>query len=209
MELEELKKSWVVLDEKLQAAPIANEEQLAKLIETSKGKVKKNLHSLLNWERFSLWIGIPLCLLVLLAFGAIYYYSQSVEYRWRTIIMILFWIATCIFAVWGDFRSYRITQKIDIGNMPISKVQQYMTQLSRHIRIEIIAMCLWFPLFNLLYLWFQGLIDYLPTTALLCAMGVLLFLDFIIIYAIYKRFIFKYIRCINQNINELKDLCIE
>lgn len=209
MELDELKKSWVAFDKKLQATPIANEEQLAKLIETNKGKVKKNLHSLLNWGRFSLWVSIPLCLLVLLAFVVIYNNTQSTEYQWRTIVMILFWIISCFFVIWADYRSYRITQKIDIESMPILQVQQHMTLLSRHLRVEIIAMCIWFPIFNVLYLWFQGLIDYLPTTALLCAMGVLLFFDFIILYAIYKRFIFKYIHRINQNIKELKDLCTE
>ena len=67
MELDELKKSWNVLDKQLQKEPIANEKQITKLIAEYKTNTRKSLGRLVVIQRLSIGVGATgLALLVLI-----------------------------------------------------------------------------------------------------------------------------------------------
>ena len=54
MELDELKKSWNVLDAQLQKEPIADEERIKELIAGYKANTRVSMGCILNSQRFSL-----------------------------------------------------------------------------------------------------------------------------------------------------------
>lgn len=208
MELDELKKSWNTWNEKLPQEPLTSKEQITELLANYKKKSGKSLRDLIGFQRISLYIG-GLTILVCIVIGCII--SMKIpndELRNRILVMLAFMAATLLGGVWWDHKTYRWTRDTRVDEMSVTEVSRRIVKLRLWTRCEIWVLGIWAILFALVYNWTIGIFENdLP--AILSVIGIQLAISAVLIYFVYKRFMYKHLDNIKQNIEELEDICTE
>ncbi|RGM47328.1 MULTISPECIES: hypothetical protein [Bacteroides] len=209
MELDELKKSWNVLDAQLQKEPIADEERIKELIAGYKANTRVSMGCILNSQRFSLIIGVVVILLAIVA--AIIFLPNIVENeKWINKLYIIggFIVISIIVGFWWDWKTYQWNKKTEIDKMSVAEVSRRMTIFRSWTRTEVWITAIWAVLFTILFYWVMEY--YLqPVIVQVTLISILTIFDILIIYFIYKKMIYKHLDSINKNIEELKDICTE
>ena len=209
MELDELKKSWHVVDTQLDKKALVNEQEMAKLISSGKANTQRDLGRLNLIQRISLYVGGGLLLLLIPAWILAPDFMESQSNLTRKVIVLLTFLAISLIAglLW-DWKTFQSLKSIRIDEMSIVEVSRRMNVFQRHMRCETIAASVWVVLFNALNFWVMGYPQASPTTQAL-VIALLLMADILIIYILYKKVMYRYINNIRKNIEELKDICTE
>lgn len=209
MELDELKKSWHVVDTQLDKKALVNEQEMAKLISIGKANTQRDLGRLNLIQRISLYVGGGLLLLLIPAWILAPDFMESQSNLTRKVIVLLTFLAISLIAglLW-DWKTFQSLKSIRIDEMSIVEVSRRMNVFQRHMRCETIAASVWVVLFNALNFWVMGYHQASPTTQAL-VIALLLMADILIIYILYKKVMYRYINNIRKNIEELKDICTE
>jgi len=209
MELDELKKSWHVVDTQLDKKALVNEQEMAKLISSGKANTQRDLGRLNLIQRISLYVGGGLLLLLIPAWILAPDFMESQSNLTRKVIVLLTFLAISLIAglLW-DWKTFQSLKSIRIDEMSIVEVSRRMNVFQRHMRCETIAASVWVVLFNALNFWVMGYHQASPTTQAL-VIALLLMADILIIYILYKKVMYRYINNIRKNIEELKDICTE
>ena len=209
MELDELKKSWNVLDAQLQKEPIADEERIKELIAGYKANTRVSMGCILNSQRFSLIIGVVVILLAIVA--AIIFLPNIVENeKWINKLYIIggFIVISIIVGFWWDWKTYQWNKKTEIDKMSVAEVSRRMTIFRSWTRTEVWITAIWAALLTILFYWVMEY--YLqPVIVQVTLISIFTIFDILIIYFIYKKMIYKHLDSINKNIEELKDICTE
>jgi len=129
MELDELKKSWEVLDNRLKKKELIDEQTLSKLIKERTSQTRSSMNKILMYAKTTLILGS----LALIGLG--YYLLTSNPGNKEFCIWLFIWIMLCIGMIW-DSMGYRYLKSIDIENMPIVTVIKKITAYHRNFIIE-------------------------------------------------------------------------
>lgn len=209
MNLEELEKSWDMLDEELNKKALVDEQEVAKLISSGKADAQRKLGRLSLVQLLSLCVGGGLLILLILAWILVPDFMGARDgITKRLIILLAFLAASLIAGVLWDWKMLRSLKSIRIDKMSIVEVCRRMNAFRRQMHYEAIAACIWVVPFNALYFWAMGYHQAsFAIQALIIAL--LLLADVLIIYVLYKKVMQKYINDIRKNIEELKDICTE
>lgn len=208
MELDELKKSWNALDKQLQKEPIADEKQISRLIEICRTKYKSNMRHLIGVQRFSLGVGIAFSLFLIALWVWLPESGLSPDTRSKVIVTLVFLLLSLSVGLWWDLKTYRWTKSIRIDEMSIVEVSRRMVVLRNWTRYEMITAFVWVLAFNALIFWVTDCYQ-APVLAQVTTWVFYLVWDALVFYIVYKKFIYKYLNNIKQNIEELKDVCTE
>ncbi|MDR0896154.1 MAG: hypothetical protein LBN06_12820 [Prevotellaceae bacterium] len=202
MELEDLKKSWHTLDDKLQQTHVTDEQQLSQLIAGRRANTRRSIGRLASWQRIGMWISalivIPICL------------DTAISSQWRGsgAVMALFYAVTFVLGMVWDYLTLRLLVRIKPDEMSVIEVATRMARYRRYIRSEIYVGCAWLLLFFGLEYWHMRIYDKPwggQLLFLLCLVGVTVGL----VYLLYKKFVYKHLDTIDKNIDELKDVCTD
>jgi len=129
MELDELKRSWEVLDNRLKKSELIDEKTLSKLISERTKQTRNSMNKVLLYAKVTLIVGF----LALIGLG---YYLLTADHSSNEYCMWLFiWIMLCIGMVW-DSMGYKYLKSIDIEKMPLVTVIKKMTAYHRNFIIE-------------------------------------------------------------------------
>lgn len=209
MELDELKKSWNAKDEQLKGHPLVNEKELEKLMAAGKTHTRQRLKRLNLWQRFSLWAGI---ILLLLLIPACLWVPDAMtdknDAHIRIVILLAFLTVSIVTGLIWDWKTFRWIRTIQVDKMSVVEVSRRMTIFRRSIRHEIWAACVWIVAFNALNFWVMGY-HLAPASTQILVIALLLVTDVLIIYLLYKKVIYKYLNDIQKDIEEMKELCTE
>ncbi len=201
MEVEELKKTWKAFDKHLEKESIVNEKQISDLIASYKGNANKKLHSLIRFRRVSMILGLSffgLCVWIISRYDA----ESGIHFQ------VPFIAISILIGIWHDAKTYKCIEEINVYEMSILEISRRMTIFSRWMRYDIIALCIWIPLLNIVSIWDSDSWNK-PISHILIELGIMLFIQGIVIYFIYSHYIYQHIKDIRKNINELKDICTE
>lgn len=209
MELDELKKSWNALDNRLDKHPLVSEEEMERLINAGKAHTQRKLNGLNRWQRISLYLGIVLLLLLIPAWLWTPDLTDGQTDMHPRLLVLLTFLLVSVVAGWAwDWRTYRWLRTIRIDRMSVVEVSRRMTLFQHRMRNEVIAVCVWLIAFNALYFWVMGY-HLAPAATQALVIALLLLADVVIVYLLYKKVMYKYINDIHKNIEELKDICTE
>ena len=209
MELNELKKSWNVLDNQTDQHPLVSEEEMKRLIAAGKTDTRQKLGHLNLWQRTSLYVGIVmLCLIIPICLWTPDWMADGENSRQRIICLLAFLAISAIAGLIWDWKTYRWLQSIQVDRMSVVEVSRRMITFRRCMRNEVIGACFWVVIFNAINFWVMGYHQAPPATQVL-VIALLAAADILIIYILYKKVMFKYFNDIRKNIEELKDICTE
>lgn len=209
MELDELKKSWNAWDDQLGQHPLVNEQEMEQLIDAGKADTHRKLKRLNLWQRISLYVGLGMFLLLIPAcLWAPEWMTDEKGLRQKIILLLVFLAVSVIGGLVWDWRTYRWLRSIHIDRMSVVEVSRRMTNFRQRMRNEVIGACIWLVVFNALNFWVMGYHQAPPVTQAL-VIALLLVVNGLIVYLLYKKGIYKHINDIHKNIEELKDLCTE
>lgn len=129
MELDELQKSWEVLDNRLKKNELIDEQTLSKLISERKKQTHRSMNKILLYAKTTLILGF----LALIGLG---FYLITGNHNDKEFFLWLFiWIMLCIGMVW-DSMGYMYLRSINIEKMPLVRVIKKMTAYHRNFIIE-------------------------------------------------------------------------
>lgn len=209
MELDELKKTWHVVDSQLTKKALVDEQEMAKLISGGKASTKRSIGRLSLLQRVSLCVGGGLLLLFILAWiflpdlmGAHYGLTR------RILALLIFLALSLVAGLLWDWRMLRSLKAIRIDEMSIVEVSRRMNAFRRNMHCETVAACIWVVLFNGLYFWVMGY-HHAPFATQALIITLFLAADALIIYVLYKKVMYRHLNDIRKNIEELKDICTE
>ncbi|WP_321517842.1 hypothetical protein [uncultured Bacteroides sp.] len=137
MELDELKKSWEVLDNRLKKKELIDEQTLSNLISERTKQTRSSMNKILLYAKTTLIVGF----LALIGLGS---YLLIADYNNKEFCLWLFiWIMLCIGMVW-DSMGYMYLKSIDIEKMPLIIVIKKMTAYHRNFIIECFVAAVFF-----------------------------------------------------------------
>lgn len=195
MELDDLKKSWNALDERLKQDEIIDEGSVERLIQSSKLKAERSKRKLLRIEKLSLIAGFCMLFLVLSMRGT---FDGNFD-----CISIYFTVILCLGLPW-DIYTYRYLKKTDILEMPIVTVVKRITRFHQFFIWEsYVAAALFFSIALI-----QGYMEdilHRPTGTLILFIITWCIGGYITL-RIIKHFFYKKIKIIRKNIAELQEL---
>jgi hypothetical protein len=129
MELDELQKSWEVLDNRLKKNELIDEHTLSKLISERTKQTHSSMNKILLYAKTTLILGF----LALIGLG---FYLITGNHNDKEFFLWLFiWIMLCIGMVW-DSMGYMYLRSINIEKMPLVTVIKKMTAYHRNFIIE-------------------------------------------------------------------------
>ncbi|WP_321480804.1 hypothetical protein [uncultured Bacteroides sp.] len=205
MELDDLKKSWNILDERLQKDHLINEEKLAKAISEYKKNTKSGIKRLATWQKISITIGVIFIPLIILLWVVLPSAICSHEYKKPITALCIFFSLTIIAGIGWDFKTYLWTHNTKIDEMPILLVAKRMNKFSQWMKYEVIAISVWTVAFTGLYYWVMKLYSH-SLVFQIFIVSLLAIIDIFIIYIVYKKLIYNNLNNIKKNIDELKEL---
>lgn len=207
MELDELKKSWNVLNEQLQKEPIADENQITKLISSYKANTRKSLGHIVGLQRLSISIGIIGLIAILLIWILLPSIFVNEETQNKIAAFLVFIAVSIITGIGWDWKTYLWNQKTRIDEMSVAEVSRRMTTFRQWTKYEVIGISIWIILFNILNYW--AMEYYMKPFAIQALLiSVFILFDIVIIYILYK-ILYSHLNSINRNIEDLKDICTE
>lgn len=211
MELDELKKSWHALDDRLEGRPLLNDEEVERLTAAGRADTGRRLERLRGWQRASLWTGAGALLAVAAAClwgGCLSEAEDGGDEHRRLLVLATYLLASIVAGLAWDWNTYRQLRAIRTDRMSVVEVSRRMTRFQHRLRAETVAASLWLLIFNGVFFWAMGYHEApAPTQALVAAL--LLAADALIVYLLYKKVMYRHLRDIRKNIEELKDICTE
>lgn len=197
MELDELKKSWELLDNRLKNKELIDEKGLSNLIAERKKQTRTSMSKMLFYAKTTLIVGF----LAVIGLG-FYLFTMSKQgneyYLWLYI-----WAVLCLGLVW-DTIGYMYLKSIDIENMPLVTVVKKVTAYHRNFIIE----CYVAALFVLSAILIQAICIQLFTLNLVSIIlfSVVWIIGCIAAIWILKKFFYNKLRNIKRNLAELREL---
>ena len=190
MELEELKKSWNVLDEHLKDKELIKEEELSKLI----ANADKGIHAIANLNIKLILISLPI--LVLFLAEVLLHDRLNPIY----IIILLAWIP----ALCWDIVTTRYLQRTLIDEMPLVEVVSRVNRIHRWTIRE--------RLFAIIFLLILAVLSFIYWQVWQYGIGIML--CFLLLWSsglglilwIYRQKFLNRIHEIKKNLNELNEL---
>ncbi len=129
MELDDLKKSWGVLDNRLKKNKLIDEQALSKLINERTKQTRSSMDKILLYAKIALILGF------FLTIGLGYYLLTTNNYTRDYCLWLYMWIMLCIGMVW-DGTGYFYLKSINIEEMPLVTVVKKITAYHRNFIIE-------------------------------------------------------------------------
>lgn len=206
MELDELKKSWNRLDDRLKAAPITDEKQIADMVEQCRKNTHHHLHSLSSFLRWSLYGG-GLVLLSVLAAGC--WYSHRIDTPEQLVkhyMLLAFITVTFITAVMWDRYTYRQVKQIEVDTMTVADVIHRIRKFRRNLRWEVWSVGIWMLLLTVLYYWYNNLSQTSPAMQVV-TVGLILLTDVVLVLILYRRLVYRPLKHAGENLDQLQELC--
>lgn len=208
MELDELKKSWKALDQRLQQEPVADERKVEELIRHYKADTGTGLRKLLGVHRFNLWLGGSIAVLCLIGGIVGCLYIEEDTLRNKLMATLTFVLISILFAGAWDYRTYLWIRNTRVDSMSVSQVSLRMTRLRKWIRNEVIGVAIWCLAYTLFdFFLYEGYLA--SVTRQIAYFALCLVLDVAIIGYFYRRFVYRHLNNIKANIEELKEICCE
>jgi len=205
MELDDLKKSWNVLDKQLQKENIVDEKQITELIAKYQSGVTKGINGLTGLQKLSLIVGGGMVLVLVLTLVIDVMFFNAIRLTIKEIIMGVF-VAISIFGgFWWDWRTYNFSRSIKVAEAPTVKIIEQVNEFRKKVKYELIAISIWIVLFFGLYYWMMDYYTQPFTVQLAFIFGSFVVIS-IAMYFIYKKLIYKHLDDIDKNLSELKEL---
>lgn len=205
MELDELKKSWNLLNEQLVNSNLINEQAVNKLIMDRKSKITTGINKIAGWGKFSLFVG-----LVFAVAGTFFYFllpemNLPEERLYRMQILICFFAFSLLLGFCWDLKTYLWMRNTNIEEMPILTVIERINKFKLWTRNEIVALVLWMPaLLFLIYYSFEFYTRPLVFQATQIIVWIILIPP--VIYLIYKKMIYDNLEDVKRNIADINEL---
>jgi|GEM_PF-506940 hypothetical protein len=196
MELDDLKKSWQTMDEKLQSKQLLKDDELLKMIQNKKKNAQKSQRSLVNINLIGLSLATILILFVLL--------TQETE---KLVLGKLYWWTLVAFTAIGipwNIYTVRYLHKTNILEMPLATVVKRINRYNYWMTIERVigAVALFiFALISIIKLQTWKLNGFLPWFIY----GIWI-IAFIVYFLFVNKVTFKRLRLIRRNLDELKEV---
>lgn len=206
MELDELKKSWKALDDRLQKEPLTNEKQIEELIDRYKAGANRGLSKLLGVQRFSLWLGGGVALLCVAAGIAGCCCIEHPVVRQKLLGSLGFILASMLLAGGWDYKTFRWIKGTRVDELTVAEVSLRMVTLRKWLSREVVFVALWCVAYTLFNWWVVDGFELSPTRQIVYFVFCLI-LDAAIIGYFYKQKIYKHLNTVRTNIEELKDVC--
>lgn len=208
MELDELKKTWNRLDERLKQEPVTDSRQIEALIASYKSKAGHGVQRLARNQRLSMWLG-GLAGIVLLVGGGLFSFLQlEGPLKLKMPVLLLFLTLSIAGGVWWDRKTYHWLCRLKVDEMSPLEVSRHIVTLYGWTRAEVVAVALWSILFALVDYWVMDFYCLPPTGQLVYFVLVLLFMALVVGVA-YWRLVYRHLDDIKKNIEELKTICTE
>ncbi len=197
MELDELKKSWEVLDNRLKKKELIDEQTLSKLIKERTSQTRSSMNKILMYAKATLILGS----LALIGLG--YYLLTSDQGSREFCIWLFIWIMLCIGMIW-DSMGYRYLKSIDVENMPIVTVIKKITAYHRNFIIECFVAAFFFITAFLL----QAICIRLFTLniASIIVFSIIWIAGLVVAIMIIKSLFYNKLKNIKKNLAELREL---
>lgn len=196
MELEDLKKSWKTMDEKLKNKQLVNDDDLLKMIQSKKSNAQKSQKTILKSSILILIITVIL----------IGYFVATAKGHRLVLGESAFWIIIGLAAValpWSIY-TIRYLQRTNIFTMPLATVIERVNRYNYWMVIErILGAIILFVMALLsiihLQIWeYNGWFPYL-----ICGIWVLAFVFY---FLLINKITFRRLKKIRKNLDELKEV---
>jgi len=199
MELEELKNTWMVLDEQLKKNEMLNKQIIREMLYK---KSNKSLNGLINTEFFGMIVALlalPLCI------GLYNYRYHILVNTLSAKILMVVCIATCILGiVWMCYKIWKYLLKIDFSKSVKDNIQ-WVNQYAIVIKKEkIVSYFIVLPVFSLLgiYNYYERKVNF----SFWIFLVVVLIVIAAITYWSYKKIYDANIQSIKKSLEELNEL---
>jgi len=196
MELEELKNTWAVLDERLKKNEMLNKRMVQEML---CNKSNRALNKLMNTEFFSMLtlLVIPLCIWL--------YHQPRFENILSAKILYIVVIVTCILsAIWNCYKILKYLRNINFSKS-IGDNLYYINKYNITIKKEkIVNYFVIFPVFSLLGI--LGYYELKATFSLWIFLFIVLTIGIATSYWMYKKIYDANIQSIKKSLEELKEL---
>lgn len=199
MDLEELKNTWMVMDEQIKKNKILEETIIKKMIES---KTTKSLSNLLNYEIFAtilLFLVIPIIFYMINRLSN--FRETNIIYRYIFIVTLVICILGCFYQFWKVYSLMKINLSNSIKSN-ITLIQRYSIQIHWEKFSNYIALFLVIIILTVIYFAEQNYIEPWRWIAVLCIVLVSAF----ICVVIYKWVYDTNIQAIKKCLEELKEL---
>jgi len=204
MELDDLKKSWSMLDKQLQKEDIVNEKQISELIAKYQANAKKELNKIQDFQKTSLIAGVSFLLFMAIVIMVDTSFFRELKFTAKVISMAIFALLTIIFGFWWDIKTYRFSRNTKVAEMSTVEVMERMNTFRKWAILEFRIIPFWALAFFGLFFWLR---DYhtqplVSQLAFFCFTVVVITLTMVFVY----KKMFKHLNEIKKNLEELKEL---
>lgn len=199
MDLDEIKKNWNALNQELQQQNLTDREYIIHLINQQRKKTNGKLKLMAKLQRMSTIIGITALLSIAIAAA---FWENGWEHYTSPAIFAALGLS---WGLWWDNRMHRLINSIRTDTMPVAEVCRYMAILSRYTQYEVWITSIWTVIFSGLLYWSLNYWQR-PPLQQIWLITALVLADVTIIGTLYYRLIYKHIKDIKQDIEELKHL---
>jgi hypothetical protein len=203
MELDDLKKTWTALDDKLKDKDVVDINTVSHLIAEYQSKASKGIKAIEKLNKWSLLSGI-----VLVAVLAAAYVIAVVHHVFDNdrlaiaggVFAVLLLIAFC----W-DYHTYRLARNMNVFTMPILTVIERVNKFKQCAKRELQAVCVVIPLLAALFYWAYRIYEvafYIQLLYVLFSIAVTV----VVAEVLYYKVLYKYIDDLKKNLEDLQDL---
>lgn len=204
MELDDLKKSWNVLDKQLQKENIVDEKQIAELIAKYQAGAKKGLNSLSGFQKNSLIVAVILILFIAAAILVDTSFLKELKITVKVVAMFFFALITVCAGFWWDMKTYRFARETKVAEMSTVEVIERMNKFKGWTRIEFKIIPFWAIAFFILYYWLRDFHTQPMISQIVFIIGSLVIVC--IVMLVLHKMLFKHLNEIDKNLEELKEL---
>lgn len=204
MELDDLKKSWNVLDKQLQKETIVDEKQIAELIAKYQNNASKGLNEVTRFQKKSLIIAIPLILLMVFIILYDTAFLSNLKITAKVVSMFIYAILTLIFGFWWDLKTYRFSRNTKIAEMSTVEAMERMDTFRKWMSVEFKIIPIWSIGFFALYYWLRDYHTQPLMTQVVFAIFSAITIVGIMLF-VHKK-LFKHLNEVKKNLDEIKEL---
>ena len=203
MELDDLKTTWGELDNQLKKAPLAEDEQISRIVSACNGETRRSLDRITEFLRWSLW-GAGTVLLLLILFS-IYLRPTTENQQSKFFLFWGFLFASFLVAFAWDIYTYRLVRGIRVDTMSVAEVSRRIALFHRRTNYEVIGLSVWILVYTFFNYWYRQLYE-LSLLAQIFYFSATLLIDALVIYLLYRHKIYKPMRHAEENIRRLGSL---
>lgn len=204
MELDDLKKSWNVLDKQLQKETIVDEKQITELIATYQKNAAKGLNKITDFQKTSLLVAIPLIIFMIVAILVDTAFLKELKITAKVVCMFVYAALTLILGFWWDLKTYRFSRNTKIAEMSTVEAMERMNTFRKWMSVEFKIIPVWSIIFFMLYYWLRDF----HTQPLMAQIVFVVFSAIVLVglmVFIHKK-LFKHLNEVKKNLDEIKEL---